>query len=100
MDDASKAAAAEEHLREIWEALIRERQLVLARAVEGVLAEITDIERGPSACLQEAAQAWQALFKNPRGLSDFNIWRDDKGESIRLNREFEQHVDAVHSLLG
>lgn len=43
-----KIAKAEEHLRELWETLIRERRRDLARMIEGVLAELLDDGLNPA----------------------------------------------------
>ncbi|MBC6981284.1 hypothetical protein [Caulobacter sp. 17J80-11] len=99
MNEAGDAAQIEAHLRVVWETLLRERQRNLARCVEGVLAEIIDNARDASGRVEAAARAWRALFVNPRGLTDFGIWREDGAERIRLNTEFDRHLNALHNLL-
>ena len=72
---------------------------MLARSVEGVLAELTGEGLGPAARLEGAARAWKRLNANPRGLPDFGVWRDDPEQRLALNRDFEIHRNAVEALL-
>lgn len=99
MTAEDKIAKAEKHLREVWETLLRERQQNLARAVEGVLAELTDEALDATERLQSAVREWRAINQNPRGLPDWGVWREDEAHRLQLNRVFEGHREAVDHLL-
>lgn len=80
--------------------LLQEREPTLARLVGGVLAELTDDALDPGRRLQGATKAWAILARNPRGLSDFGIWREDEEERLALNHDFEARRQAVDALLA
>ncbi|MDH7971219.1 hypothetical protein QH494_03415 [Sphingomonas sp. AR_OL41] len=90
--------------REVYEQLIalraillRERQNVLARNVQNVLA-ILD-ERQPSS-FNEAQEAWAAMMNFPRGLPDFGVWRENQEERFRLNAELDRYLQAISCTFG
>lgn len=100
MNDLDRLNQAEGHLRHLWAFLLQERQSTLARLVEGILAELTDDALDPRCRLQGATTEWASQARNPRGLSDFGMWREDEGERLSQNRAFEAHRQTVDSLLA
>lgn len=87
-------------LREIWDTLQREQRKDLAGTVEGVLAELTDETLDATERLHGAMREWRAIARNPRGLPDWGIWREDDIQRVSVNRAFESHREAVNRLLG
>lgn len=88
------------HLMSVRSTLLRENQTPLARCIEGVLAELTDTSYDAAHKWHRATQAWTSLFANARGLADFGIWRDDETQRLSLNRDFQQHINAIHAVFA